>query len=46
MGVAITVMLEFFVNLTMGEADSTEGLNGFPVGYDGLYLAKSISVVK
>lgn len=29
----------------MGEADSTEGLNGFPVTYDGLYLAKSVSVV-
>jgi len=45
MGVAIAVMLEFFVNLAMGEADSTGGLNGFPISYDGLYLAKSISVV-
>ena len=45
MGISIAVILEYFINIAFAEVDATEGLSGFPVTYDSLYLTKSISVV-
>jgi phospholipid-translocating ATPase len=45
MGIGIAVVLEYFVNISFAEVDSIEGLSGFPVTYDSLYLVKSASII-
>ncbi len=45
MGISIAIFLDFFVNLTLGEIGTTLSSNGIPISFDGLYLAKSISII-
>ena len=45
MGIAIAVVLQYFINIAFAQVDSAEGISGYPVTYDSLYLVKSTSVV-
>lgn len=45
MGIAIAVILEYFINISFAEVNSAEGLHGYPITYDSLYLVKSLSVI-
>ena len=45
MGISIAVFLDFFVDLTLGSIDATVSEEGYPVCYEGLYIAKSIILI-
>lgn len=45
LGIFISVFLDFYINLSIGSIDSIVSLKGYPMGYEQIYLTKSISLI-
>jgi hypothetical protein len=44
-GLIIALLLEFYIDLSIGSISSTIGSSGFPFTYDGVYVVKSLALI-